>query len=317
MKSYTERLTLYKKFTRDASSENESLGITLLNDSDRIVANMKGGRWPWLAFTDTITSETNTGTYPIPTKVRKIIDGFLTVGTTKYLLNFIYDSNEWNRILRANLGNSDAARYAFVEGHQIVMSPGIATAGSILTLRGRRKLRDLSIGDYSTGSIVTATAGSKTITGTGTSWAASMAGRWIRIGESDTANKGDGYWYEIASVTNTTTLVLLAPYAGTSIVAGTAAYTIGQMSYIPEDYDMAPIYRSTALFWVMKDDEAKANMYWSLFDGGHEAGKTSVPGGLVGQMMESYGETTEGAYIPPNDGGYIDPNIPPRYPISI
>lgn len=316
MKSYTERISLYKKFTRDASSENESLGITLLNDSDRIVANMKGGRWPWLAFTDTITSETNTGTYPIPTKVRKIIDGYLTVGTTQYPLRFIYDSDEWNRVLRANLGNTDAAMYAFVEGHQIILSPGTATAGSTITLRGRRKLRDLSIADYTTGGVLTATNGSKTITGTATAWTTSMAGRWIRIAESDTANKGDGYWYEIASVTNATTLVLLAPYAGTSIAAGNASYTIGQMSYIPEDYDMAPIYRASALFWLYKDDENKANMYWSLFDGGHEAGRSSVPGGLVGQMMESYGETTEGAYIPPNDGRMLDPNIPPRYPIS-
>jgi len=41
------------------------------------------------------------------------------------------------------------------------------------------------------------------------------------------------------------------------------------------------------------------NTYWKLYDGGQEAGLSTLVGGLIGQMLESEGESIEGAYVPP------------------
>ena len=132
---------------------------------------------------------------------------------------------------------------------------------------------------------------------------ASMAGKYIRITNTGVANTGDGQWYEIASAT-ATTITLVAPYEGTAIAGGTAACVIAQMSPIPEAYDMAPIYRTLALFNQINDPLHPAiyQTYWRLYDGGQEAGLSSMVGGLIGQMLESEGESSEGAYIPPSTG---------------
>lgn len=227
MKSYTERRNLYAKLSRDSSSDNLSFGDQMMNDSDRTIANIKGGRWPWLSFTDTITTTADTYIYPTPMKVRKIVNGYVTVGENEYQIGFIFDSNQWNRIIAADLGTSDYALFAFVEDNQISLQPGTASAGNTITIRGRRRLKDLSIADYTTGTITTATNGDKTITGSGTTWTAQMAGRWLKIDDGDAANSGDGHWYEISSVTSATELELMAPYDGNSISGGSATYKIG------------------------------------------------------------------------------------------
>lgn len=144
--------------------------------------------------------------------------------------------------------------------------------------------------------------GGSFVVGSGTSWTTGMAGMYIKITDTLAANGGDGFWYEIASVTDSTHLTLVKPYTGTAITAGTAAYTIGQMSVIPEAYDIAPVYRAAALYWRDKGSLEKAKMYWLLYDGGNEAGYSKEYGGIISQMLANEGETEEGAYIPPFGG---------------
>lgn len=141
--------------------------------------------------------------------------------------------------------------------------------------------------------------GGSIITGAGTSWTTGMAGRYIKITDTSAANGGDGFWYEIDSVLSTTVLTLTKQYSGSAIAAGSAIYTMGQMSVIPEAYDIAPVYRSAALYWTDKSNNAKAEKYWRLYDGGNEAGLNREYGGIIGQMLANEGETEEGAYIPP------------------
>ena len=138
------------------------------------------------------------------------------------------------------------------------------------------------------------------MTGTGSpGWTTAMAGRWLRITETTADGGGDGYWYEIASVTNSTTLELKKPYQGTTIAAATAAYTMGLITYEPEPYQMAPIYRAVAQYWDTKENLALSTRCWNLYDGGFEAGNSDEPRGLIGQMLQEEGESMEGPYLPP------------------
>jgi len=130
-----------------------------------------------------------------------------------------------------------------------------------------------------------------------------MVGRWIRITQTTAANGGDNAWYQIGYYYSATSIGLKTEYQGSAISAGTAAYTIGQVSLLPEAYQMAPIYRAAALYWGINNpgnpNTQLANHYWRLYDGGVEAGLSKEYGGIIGQMQEEANENMEGPYMSP------------------
>lgn len=275
-----------------------------INDSLRTIGSINSGKWPWLEFETSVLTVASQEYVNIPNNVRRVMSVRQQNGTPPtsviYIPRMVFDAQRWDVILAQMLGTSNVPFFCYQKDTQLFIQPIPSESADIVWLRARRNLRDLSFADYSTGTITTATIDSTTVIGTGTSWTASMAGRWIRITATNAANGGDGFWYEIASVTNGTTLVLDKPYQGTSIAGGTAAYVIGEMSYIPEAYDTSPCYRAAAMFWQNQKDLERAKFYWNLYDGGQEVGGAGVlVGGLIGQMLEESNESMEGPYIPP------------------
>lgn len=322
MKSFTESVALLQKMGKISTTDTTNTGLItqFWNDSIRTVCNIRNGKWPFLETTEDVDTVANQSAYAIPATIRKLINIYVTVGSgstaVKYLPIPIFDDNKWNLILASRLAASDIPRFYRVTGNnKIEIQPTPATSSNVITFRGRTSVIDLSIADYTTGTVSGITNGDVAVTGSGTTWTAAMAGRYLRITNSDTANKGDGRWYKILSYSSATSITLFAPYEGTTITAGAAAYTIGQMSPIPEPYDTAPVYRALALYAQINDPlhPAVAQGWWKLYDGGQEAGLIKgPPEGLIGQMLENYGETVEGAYIEPNGINWpLDPNCPP------
>lgn len=87
---------------------------------------------------------------------------------------------------------------------------------------------------YETGT-VTATNGSKTITGSGTTFTAAMAGRKIRM-------SGENAYYRISAFVSTTELTLEVPYQGTTGASKT--YSIYKDEYrLPADLDVYKVMR--------------------------------------------------------------------------
>lgn len=319
MLSYQGLLQKYQDFTNDTTTANQTLGAAFINDSIRAISTIRSGKWWWLETTADVSTVASQRAYQIPNKIRKIVDLYVTVGVTNPVIYNpipIEDPVKWKEILASRLGESDVTLFYYREGNTVQFAPVPATSGNVITFRGRLNQKDLSINDYTTGSVVSIANGGTAVVGTGTVWTASMVGRYIRITDSDTANKGDGFWYEIGSFTSSTSIGLKKPYEGTSIVAGTAVYTIGQMSSIPESYDIAPTYRSAALYFQKEGEPDIANQFWRMYDGGKEAGlisEDSSYGGIIGRMMEEAGEKVEGAYMSPLwNNLYTDPNIPPQ-----
>jgi hypothetical protein len=300
MKSITTMTNLFYSLSNQPTTTTmTALAQQLINDSIRTVANLRGGKWWWLEGTTDVLTVANQRGYQIPNKYRKLMDVYVTVGQTVYMPEAVFDPNKWKLILAYQLGSSDVPYFYYREGNKILFAPIPATAGNTITIRGRIGQRDLVLADFSTGSVTTATLGSTAIVGTGTAWTKSMVGEFIRITETQAANGGDGQWYEIGSWTDATHMDLVKNYEGTSIAAGTASYTIGDMSLIPQAYDVAPVYRAVAQYWDTQGDTNRSARYWRLYDGGVEAGLSTSYGGLIGQMLENEGEKVEGAYIPP------------------
>lgn len=320
MKSYSTSLALLNSMSRTSTTDttNNALLTSFLNDSIRAVCNIRGGTMPFMEDTRTIQTVASQQSYYIPASFRKINNLYVTVGTNIYTPTPVDSAERWSEILAGQLGGSDTPAYYFVQGKKVYMAPTPSTTAGVITITGRLSVVDVGVVDYTTGSILTATNGGTTIVGTGTTWNATMIGKYIKISSTGAAKSGDNRWYLISVFTSTTQITLATAYEGTAISAGSTAYIIGEMSPIPEAYDMAPIYRALALYSQVSTPMSPQSYmtWWKLYDGGQEAGLRDTPGGLIGQMLENEGASIEGPYVSPKGITNLDPNDPPRYPLT-
>lgn len=373
----TKLLSLYQTFTKNTSTTNQTLGQQLLNDSVRTVCSLNGGKWPFLEFEAPVQTVANQEYVAMPNNMRKVISFRYVQGSdpntnSNFLPRVIFDPQWWELVLATRLGSSDWPYYAYQQDRNLLFRPIPSTGGNYVMLRGRRNIKDMTIADYTTGTIatipfsasftavladaatsgtlssnwtlptgiytlvfdntntrlvtltngsdavswtepLTASAGASIevrtdtggsiITATGTTFTQDMVGRWLQITQTTASNGGDGAWYEIGNYYSATVIGLKNPYLGEDITAGTAAYTIGQCSPLPEAYQIAPVYRAAALYWGVNNpsnpNTQLANHYWKLYDGGVEAGLSKEYGGLISQMQEEANESQEGSYVRP------------------
>lgn len=290
-----------------------------VNDSIRTICNLQGGKLRFLEATKDMTTVANQESYQIPNGFRKLIDLQIYSGSgsssdTIYAPEMVFDPTKWKNIQQFKLGTADTPYFTYVENTTYKIQPIPATTGNLIRLRGRLQTRDLSIADYTAGTIVSIANGATAVVGSGTTWTADMVGRYIQITQTTAAGGGDGFWYQIGSYTSATSIGLTKPYEGTTISGGSATYTIGQCSVIPEAYDIGAVYRASALYWDNQNDLVRGKTYWLKYDGGMEAGYTQEYGGLMLQMLSNEGETEEGAYIPPFGRNSNLPNSPYYFP---
>jgi hypothetical protein len=280
MLTYTTGRNLLGKLSGDSSSANLTVLDSLHNEFIREVITIKP--WPFRQKTVTRSTETD-NIHDLPADCGKVVNITVTIGSTKYSPRRVKTREDWDKLTQSTntTSNTPEAYFVFGKTYSFYPAPSSATTDAV-TIVYVREHKDLSIADYTTGGVLTATNGSTSIVGTGTTWTSAMAGRYLRITDSDTANKGDGVWYEIASVTSATALALVAPYAGTSISSGNAAYAIGQTSIIPEDFQMLPIHRTLEhYFTFMQPEKERAQLAKGLYAEGlkrmqAELGSTSI-----------------------------------------
>jgi hypothetical protein len=259
MLTYTGRRNLYGSYTTSTTA-NLATGDTWMNNIERQI--LRKHNWTFLEKKDTsLTTTASTQFKELPNNVGKVRAITVTVGTQIYTATEVTSEREW-QMLNQSPSTSDTVEKFYIRAGQFGLFPTPASSSNQITIYHKPVFKDLSIADYTTGGVLTATSGSASLVGTGTTWTTSMAGRFIRITESDTTNKGDGYWYEIFSVGSATTITLVKPYIGTSIATGNAAYTIGQVGLIPEDYQEIPVLLATYKYWLGPgNNTAKATQY--------------------------------------------------------
>ena len=248
MLTYTKRRDRFGKLSGDDSSTNLTFGDELMNDADRRILGRKN--WPFLKKVLNFTTTASQGTLTIPHKVKQINNIFLVAGNTRYDMIEITSRDRWVDITATPNDEATYPDYFYIRGNTVEFYPKISTAGNTLTVEYVARQKDLTVDDYTTGAVSDIANGATTVTGSGTTWTSQMAGRFIRITDGDAAGSGDGEWYEIASVTNTTTLELNTNYRGTTIASGSANYTIGQVSLLPEEYQMISVYEALENYFM-------------------------------------------------------------------
>ena len=304
MKTFTKLRNLTATYS-NVNSGDTTLMSTIdsnVNDSIRTICNLQGGKLRFLEATKDMYTVASQETYQLPNGFRKLMDMYIYDGTglstdTIYAPQMVFDPTIWKRVLQSHLGTQQVPYFTYVENTTYKIQPIPSVTGNLIKLRGRLEVKDLTIADYTTGTITSISNGGTALVGSSTVWTRDMIGRYIQITETTAANGGDGFWYEIGGWTDATHITLTKPYEGTTISAGSATYTIGQCSVIPSAYDVGIVYRATALYWQNQNDLVRAKTYWLMYDGGVEAGYSTNYGGLMSQMLANEGETEEGVYL--------------------
>lgn len=237
--------------TADAFEVSTSIGGTAVNTTG----------------TQSGTHTVYTQVYTLPPYTRKPETVYVTVGNYRYTPKEVTTREQWDKLNQVQISSDIATHYHIYDG-KLELFPRPASANNVVTINARRIAKDLSVADYSTGNIDIVTNGSTAVTGAGTpGWTTSMIGRWLKITPSNTASaNGDGFWYEIAQVPSSTTLVLTKQYGGPSLTTGaSAAYTIGEASLIHEPHDTLPVYEGLRVYFTSIDPNTeKARLYEQL-----------------------------------------------------
>lgn len=303
MYTFTKLRNMFGSLTNNTNATHLTLGDQFNNDSIKTICNLQGGKLRFLESTTDMATVADQETYQIPNKYRKLIDIYIYSGTgstsdTIYMPEMIYDPTRYKLVLAYRLSTSDVPYFTYVENTTYKIQPIPSTTGNLITLRGRLQVRNLLIADVTTLTVTSIAKDATTLTMSG-GMTADMVGRYIQITQTTAVNGGDGFWYEIGSYTSATEVELTKPYEGTTIAAGTAASTVGQVPVVPQAYQPAIFYRSVALYWQQQGELQRARTFWMMYDGGKEAGLSNEYGGLILEMLENEGETEEGSYVPP------------------
>lgn len=265
MLSFTSLGTLFGNLTNNSSTANLALGSTLINQATRLILGSKS--WPFLFKTNTFTTTASTQFYNLFPDFNRLLTVTITVGTTVYQPKEAPSREFWEELNRSGTFTSSYPEYFYIFNKQIGFWPTPSTSAYTVTCSYERGQKDLSVADYTTGTIVSIANGATAVTGSGTTFTASMVGRMIRIAETNAALGGDGVWYEIGTYTSATLIGLTLAYAGTSIAAGAATYTIGQVSALPEERQHIPVYRAAQIYFTsIQPNVASAALYKNMYD---------------------------------------------------
>jgi hypothetical protein len=197
----------------------------------------------------------------------------------------------WNK-LNEYSNSSTFPEWYYVFNGQVGFYPTPSASSNTITVAYKRRIFDLSLADYTTGTITSIANAATTVTGSGTTWTTKMAGRYMRITDSDVTNAGDGNWYEISSVTSATVLELKPVYQGAAIAAAAVVYTIGQVSVLPEQYQELPIFRACQIYFTsVQPEPTRAKMYAEMVAAGMNDMKQELSSTDASPVIEDTGRS--------------------------
>lgn len=306
MKSYSTGRNQYGVWTKNTDTTALTVGDGYANDDYRAICALKD--WPFLERQRALVSVASTQFVPLPYDCDLVreISVVPTGQTTRWVPKLSPSQSHWDT-LNLTTFTADQPQWYFVLAGQLGLWPTPASSNNAITVTQKTRVIDLSRPDYTTGNIVSVANGGLTVVGSGTAWTAAMTGRFIQITSTDTANAGDGIWYEIAAVGSSTSITLVRAYGGAAISAGSAAYTIGQMPLLPEAFQDLPWMFAAGMYWAKEADERSA-----FFMGQHGSlgGAGESASGRIKELIGTYSSPTTDMVIDDGiDREIINPNL--------
>lgn len=282
MRTYSSYQTDIPRIINNSLADNLSWGNEMINDSTRyLVSKYYFNERSYTVPNGTVAS---TQFYNLPPQVKKLINVTVLVGGTLRQPKECPSREYWDYLNTVTF-NQDYPSFFFVYNGQVGLFPTPSSSGNVMTMNYKTRITDLSMVDV-TGTCTITTNTTTVTAAAGTPFLNWMANQWIRVAPSSTNSaNGDGQWYQIASVTNSTTLVLKNVYSGATVTAG--AFTIGEVSLLPEDYQDLPLYRMGVIYYTTRfPDPTRAAQYEKLYNDG------------IAALDEEYGSKTQSILLP-------------------
>lgn len=275
MKTFTNLRNLFGSETNNIDTANLTLADQWINDGHRMVL----GAFPWwfMEKSSTVVTVASQQAYELPNDCLQLTSLTVTVGSQIYSPRESQSIDHWNKLNSTTAITSDTTEWYFVFGTQVSLFPKPSSSSNTVTFTYRKRIPDLSIADLTSSTVTSITNGATAMVISG-GMTADMVGRWIRITQTTATLGGDGQWYEIGTYSLATSIGLKKPYQGTTIAAGTAACTIGQVPPYPEPYHTLPVHYAKARYYEQKKDYAASNKYDALFTAGITQMKKDVSG---------------------------------------
>lgn len=295
MRTTTSYTSDFTTLTNNTTSTNSTLGLKLVNDALRHLV----GVFFFNESTYTVPGGTVAGTaaYNLPFNNKQVINSTVLVGSVLWQPRECATKKQFDALNVISFQN-DFPQFYYIYNNQLLLWPTPASSSNTITINYKRRLRDLSATDYTTGT-VTVTSASTTVTGAGTAWTTNMAGRWLNVPmTTSNTTTGDDEWYQISSVASATSLTLYNAYQGGTATSPSAGYTIGEVPILPEDYQDLPLYRALYVYYnTVGDDKDRANENKVLYDEGYKL------------LDAEFGSKTSSVGLTPQDYPVVNPNL--------
>lgn len=257
MQTFTQLKQLCKDLSGNQSPQADSVFGRLMNIEHRYV--LQEFYRNEASFTDVTVAQQQA--YNLPPDYSKLKDMTVTTGNLKWTPTEVLSRREWDQ-LNVFPYFSTIPNHYYIYGNKLNIWPIPSAAGMTITYNYKRRIPDLSIEDYTTGT-VTATNNSATVTGAGTTWTLT-SGVDMRAFMIPLSNGGDGMWYYVNNISTGTNMTLSNPYQGTTVTG--AAYILGQVPLVGEDFQDIIAWKSLSEYYTsIVPDEARRNEYMSLY----------------------------------------------------
>lgn len=293
MRTCSSYISDFINLSNNTDASNSTLGLKLINDALRhLVGVFFFNEATYTVPGGTVASQAG---YTLPFNNKQVINTTVLIGSVLWQPTEVATRKQYDA-LNVIAFNNNFPQYYYIYNNQLLLWPAPGENSDVITINYKRRIRDLSAVDYTTGTVSVTTA-TTTVTGSGTSWTTNMAGRWLNIPlTASNTTSGDDEWYQIASVTNATTLVLNNPYQGGTVTGGT--HTVGEVPILPEDYQDLPLYRALYVYFSTINpnaEKAKANL--ALYEEGYK------------MLDAEFGSKTSSVGLTPLNSAVVNPNL--------
>lgn len=256
MTTYTALITQYTDLTSNPNAANVARGKYLMNYWQKQYVRKYFSDIKSLFF----TTQANVANYPFPVDYKQFREAYIQVGAQKWVLDEIKTRKQFDDLTFIQY-TSTIPQYIYLDESTRTFSifPVPSGSGNQIFFNYKYRLLDLGIEDLTTGQ-VTVTNGSATFTTSSTVLSQKYVGCYLTI---DLNDGGDGQWYLISSVTNSTTATLFNAYGGQT---GTYNYTIGQVPVLDSDFHNLLPFRSAMTYYsTIQKDKDKFAQIKSMF----------------------------------------------------
>lgn len=260
MKSFTQTYTDCQNTTKDSSTDTLALFKTWINDCCHKVLSLSD--WNFNKSYKDYTTTANQKDFEKPYNAAKIGGVRVYTGGVYYMPREMKNDRIWEQINYV-VTYSDVPSYWHYndETGMVELYPTHTSASDTVRIYFTKRTRDLSVADYTTGTVTTV-ANDQTITGAGATWVLKMEGRYIKI--TDTSNIIGDMWFEIESVVPASSTLEIKE--NMPVASAGASYTIAEMIPFMDGFEDIAFWYALDKFYQMKEMPVMAREYERMYN---------------------------------------------------